>query len=69
MTQSQQPKPSKPSDKDLRDNPGIGQTAGTDNFENTFDDEEGENTVEGDVLNDTTPQGGIDPNQRGRTNK
>ena len=28
----------------------------------------GENTVEGDVENDVTPQGGIDPEQRGRTN-
>lgn len=30
---------------------------------------EGENTFEGDVKNDTTEQGGVDPNQRGRTNK
>ena len=29
----------------------------------------GENTYEGDVGNDTNPQGGIDPDQRGRTNK
>ena len=34
----------------------------------TFEDEEGENTVEGDVMNDTTPAGGINPRQRGRTN-
>jgi hypothetical protein len=30
---------------------------------------EGENTFEGDVKNDATPQGGVNPNQRGRTNK
>ena len=30
---------------------------------------EGDNTFEGDVKNDTTAQGGVDPNQRGRTNK
>jgi hypothetical protein len=29
----------------------------------------GANTDEGDVANDTTPQGGVDPNQRGRTNR
>jgi hypothetical protein len=66
---SQHPHRYKPSDKDLRENPGIGQSVGIDNIRDTFEDEEGENTVEGDVMNDTTPQGGINPNQRGRTNK
>jgi hypothetical protein len=59
----------KPSDKDLKQNPGIGQSTGIDNTRDTFEDEEGENTIEGDVLNDTTPQGGVNPRQRGRTNK
>jgi hypothetical protein len=30
---------------------------------------EGDSTVEGDIENDTTPEGGIDPNQVGRTNR
>ncbi|WP_128255351.1 hypothetical protein [Falsirhodobacter deserti] len=57
------PKSAHPSDADLRGNPGISGSSP----ENEFDD--GENTFEGDVMNDTTPEGGIDPNQRGRTNK
>ena len=53
--------------------PGIGQSKGL--FARTGAEDrdaaliEGENTVEGDVMNDTTPQGGVDPNRRGRTNK
>ena len=66
---SQHGKTKHPSDFDLKRNPGIGQSTGIDNTRDTFEDEEGENTVEGDVMNDTTPQGGVDPNQRGRTNK
>ena len=53
----------------LKANPGIGQGPGIDNVQSTFEDEEGDSTVEGDVMNDTTPQGGINPNQRGRTNR
>ena len=56
-------------DRDLKGNPGIGTSKGTGA---TGEDPrliEGESTVEGDVANDTTPEGGIDPNQRGRTNK
>jgi hypothetical protein len=30
---------------------------------------EGDNTAEGDVMNDTTPQGAVNPNQQGRTNR
>ncbi len=60
------PKSGHPSDADLRGNPGIGTTKGAGDDEDLV---EGENTFEGDVLNDTTPVGGIDPNQRGRTNK
>ena len=54
-------------DRDLESNPGIGQSPGlTGSGDNAI---VGENTVEGDVMNDTTIAGGIDPNQRGRTNK
>jgi hypothetical protein len=64
MSGSQQPKPAKPSDADLRGNPGIGSSKGT-----TKDDRaDGDNTLEGDVLNDATPSGGVDPKQTGRTN-
>ena len=59
---TEKPKP----ESDLKRNPGIGQSSGLDNSENTFEDEEGENTVEGDVLNDTRRDGSIDPDQRGR---
>jgi hypothetical protein len=56
-------------DRDLKGNPGIGTSKGT---RATGADPrliEGESTVEGDVGNDTTPEGGIDPRQMGRSNK
>lgn len=62
------PKFHKPSDKDLRRNPGIGTSPGTIR-EGDLETDEGDNTFEGDVENDVTTGGGIDPNQRGRTNK
>jgi hypothetical protein len=54
---------------DLEDNPGIGASKGT--YSGKADPEliEGENTFEGDVENDTTPQGGVDPRRVGRTNR
>lgn len=59
-----------PSDLDLKRNPGIGQTTrGIDQEATTFEDEEGDNTIEGDVMNDTRPDGSVDPGQRGRTNQ
>ena len=66
MSASKHPKTHTPSDADLKGNPGIGTSAGTAGEGGDLD---GENTFEGDVLNDTTPQGGVDENQRGRTNK
>jgi hypothetical protein len=69
MSSNKHPKGHQPNDMDLKSNPGIGQSARINNLDDTFEDEEGENTVEGDVLNDTTPTGGVNPNQRGRTNK
>jgi len=55
----------------LRQNPGIGASKGTIKGGDILDEEplDGDNTFEGDVENDVTPQGGIDPNQTGRTNK
>jgi len=68
MTSAKHKKTVKPSDVDIENDPGIGRSRGIDW---PPDDEllQGENTVEGDVANDTTPQGGVDPRQRGRTNR
>lgn len=55
-----------PDDADLTGNPGIGTSLGT---ARDGDDLDGETTFEGDVLSDATPEGGVDPSQRGRTNK
>ena len=46
--------------------PGIGASRGGWKADPELRD--GENTFEGDVMNDTTPSGGVDPSQRGRTN-
>jgi hypothetical protein len=69
MSGNKHPKGHHPNDMDLKANPGIGQGPAIDNINSTFEDEEGENTVEGDVMNDTTREGGINPRQRGRTNR
>ncbi|PSJ55570.1 hypothetical protein [Kumtagia ephedrae] len=69
---NQHPKTHRPTDKDLRENPGIGTSRGTIKGGEILDDDEsldGDNTFEGDVENDVTRQGGVDPNQTGRTNK
>lgn len=66
------PKTQRPSDKDLQENPGIGTSKGTIKGGQTLDEDEsldGDNTFEGDIENDVTPQGGIDPDQTGRTNR
>ena len=66
MTSSQHPKTKTPSDADLKGNPGIGSSKGAWGEEDRVG---GDNSFEGDVMNDTTPQGGVDPDRRGRTNK
>jgi hypothetical protein len=48
--------------------PAIGRSKGIGSRED-LELIEGENTVEGDVENDSTFGGGVDPNQLGRTNK
>jgi len=71
VSTSKHPK-SKPGDAprdDLRDNPGIKESMGSSIAKEPPQSIEGENTTEGDVANDTTPQGGVDPRQRGRTNR
>ena len=69
MSSSKQPKTRVPMDTDLKRNPGIGASKGT-----TMSGEDPEailadSTVEGDVENETTPEGGVDPDHVGRTNK
>ncbi len=54
---------------DLVNNPGIGSSPGTTAAGADPEEAEGANTSEGDVDNDVTYGGGIDPDQRGRTNK
>ncbi|MBM2710031.1 hypothetical protein JQK88_02035 [Mesorhizobium caraganae] len=66
MTTTRHPK--WPSDADLANNPGIGTSKGTIKEGDELD-LEGENTIEGDVENDTTTAGGINPRQKMRTNK
>ena len=54
-------------DGDLKRNPGIGQSKGT--AAGDPEDLEADSTSEGDVANETTRQGGVDPDHMGRTNK
>ncbi|MGK6311663.1 hypothetical protein [Neorhizobium sp. DT-125] len=61
-------RPKEPSDADLKNDPGIGQSKGL-NRATGNEDIAGDNTEEGDVANDTTRFGGVNPNQRGRVNK
>ena len=68
MTTSQHPQTRNPSDKDLKINPGIGQSKGL-NRRIGDDPILGEATEEGDVSNETNRFGGVDPEHRGRTNK
>jgi hypothetical protein len=56
-------------DRDLKGNPGIGASKGAWSTGEDPRSIAGDSTVEGDVANDTTPQGGVDPRQVGRTNK
>jgi len=54
---------------DLARDPGIGQSKGTKATGIDPDEIAGENTFEGDVENDMSSTGGVNPNQQGRTNK
>ena len=63
---SKHPKSKHPSDADLKYDPGIGRSKGVNRLDPLLD---GENTYKGDVMDDSTPAGGVDPDQRGRENK
>jgi hypothetical protein len=56
-------------DEDLRRNPGIGQSEGAFATGERPEAIEGDNTVEGDVDNDTDPAGRVDADRLGRSNK
>jgi hypothetical protein len=56
-------------DRDLRGNPGIGQSKGAYAMGGDLDYAEGENTVEGDVKNDPSPVGSVPGGKFGRTNR
>jgi hypothetical protein len=56
-------------DRDLRSNPGIGQSKGAYAMGGKLDDVDGENTIEGDVENDPDAQGQPTETRLGRTNK
>jgi hypothetical protein len=63
MSMTKHPKTTRPTDADLRGNPLIGAGKGATMAHASPDDLEdslGENTIEGDVMNDVNPQGGID---------
>jgi hypothetical protein len=66
MATTKHPKTQRPSDADLKGNPGIGTSKGRAKEDDGLD---GDSTFEGDVESDTTPEGGIDPHRRGRKNK
>lgn len=60
---SKQPKTVVPTDADLEGNPMIGGSKGVVASHSTpddLDDAQGENTIEGDVENDTNAYGGVD---------
>jgi hypothetical protein len=59
----------RPPRDDLETNPGIGTSKGSKMAGADAPEIEGVSTEEGDILNDTTPQGGVNPRQRGRTNR
>ena len=69
MSTSKHPKTVNPSDRDLVRNPGIGASKGTTMAGADPEEIAGANTFEGDVENDTTAQGGVRPDNRGRTNR
>jgi hypothetical protein len=54
---------------DLGINPGIGTSKGTTLSAEDPHNLDGGSTFEGDVANQTTREGGVDPKKMGRTNK
>jgi hypothetical protein len=71
MTRSKHPKmkPGEPRYSDLQVDPGIGRSKGSFMTGEDPRNLEAESTFEGDVGNETTREGGVDPKHIGRTNK
>jgi hypothetical protein len=69
MSTNKELTPDKVGPDDLKRNPGIGQSKGS--FATGEDPEEieGENTIVGDVENDSTGTDGVPQEERARTNK
>ena len=68
MKISKHDKAAKPFADDLEKNPGIGQSKGSFMTGIPPEEMEGENTVEGDVENDSTANDGVPERERERTN-
>jgi len=68
MTGTKHEKDKSPFTDDLERNPGIGQSKGSFMTGIPPEEIEGENTVEGDVDNDTTASDGVPQRKRGRAN-
>jgi hypothetical protein len=68
MAGTKHEKSKSPFTHDLKQNPGIGQSKGTFMTGISPEEIEGENTVEGDVDNDTTATDGVPERKRERTN-
>jgi hypothetical protein len=69
MSSNAHPKTTTPTDADLAGNPGIGSSKGTTISGQDPEIAEADSTFEGDVENETTREGGVDPNHVGRTNR
>ena len=67
MSGSKHDKGDSPFPDDLERNPGIGQSKGTTASGGSPSEIEGDNTVEGDVDNDSTALGGVPQGDPGRT--
>ena len=68
MTDTKQDKNETLTKDDLEQNPGIGQSKGSFATGIPPEEIEGENTVEGDVDNDTTANDGVPQREKARTN-
>jgi len=68
MTDTKQRKSETLTRDDLERNPGIGQSKGSFATGIPPEEIEGENTVEGDVDNDTTANDGVPQREKARTN-
>jgi hypothetical protein len=68
MDSGKHDKSESPFTDDLERNPGIGQSKGSFSTGSSPSEIEGENTVEGDVDNDSTTADGVPERRRERTN-